>query len=256
MQRPSPFRAKHPLAAILVAAALVAPPSAGFAQGAPPAKQNQAWTAKMTSLLKLAPAQEAALKSFMEISATSADVNAPSAAQVRAMSLVEQFDSWAAQTVTIQSHAQADALALHRFYASLSPAQRERFDAATRHDVTPNVAADVIPAPGLEEPDYKLPAHKDADWLVKPTAENIARVYPSAAMKAHITGKVILGCIVDEDGYLADCVVKSETPQGQGFGNAALEITAYMRMQPAMNYGVPAKGGVNLPIAFTLPEPD
>jgi TonB family protein len=253
MPHPSAPTLKPLATAIALSIVLAAAPS----RGGPPTVGNQAWMERMTSLLKLSPPQQAALKAFTDTSALSASLNAPSAEQVRAMSFVHQFDYWAEQMVKIQAHAQADAQALHRFYAMLTPQQRAQFDAANAaHDPSPSIAADVVAAPGLEERDYSRPAHSEPDWLVKPTADNIARVYPYAAMQARITGKVILHCMVDVDGYLGDCLVKSETPPGQGFGNAALEITGYMRMQPATNYGVPTRGEVNLPITFSLPDPD
>jgi len=207
----------------------------------------------MTSLLKLSPTQQAALKAFTETTALSAAMTAPSPNQIRAMTFVQQFDSWAAQAVEIETHARADAQALHSFYATLTPEQRAQFDAANApHAPNPNVAADVASTTGRDKPDYRSPAHSDPDWLIKPTADNITRVYPYAAAQAHISGKVTLHCMVDVDGYLADCAVTSETPPGQGFGNAALEITAYMRMQPARDYGVAVRGEVYVPIAFNL----
>ena len=61
-------------------------------------------------------------------------------------------------------------------------------------------------------------------------------------------------CVADEDGYVADCVVKGEEPAGMGFRNAALEATAYMRMTPATDYGVPVRSSVAAPLKFTPPE--
>ena len=244
------------MAAVAAVALAVMPPPA-WSQSAAPESQNKAWAVRLTALLRLSPSQQAAFKTFLDTSARSADVTAPSAAQIRAMTMVQQFDQWARQTIKIQAHAQADAAALHRFYETLSPEQRTKFDEETRSRFPPaNVAADVISSAAPEKPDFRLPAHTDPDWLVKPTAENIARVFPAAALKAQIGGRAILHCRVDVDGYLADCTILSEEPQGQGFGNAALEITAYMRMQPATDYGVPVEGDVRLPITFAKPDPD
>lgn len=232
-------------------------PQATLAQARPSADQNRIWATRMTDLLKLTPLQQAALLAFIATSAKSAQIMAASADQIRAMSLRERLDYWSAQTAKVQSSARADAEALHNFYASLSAQQRARFDEATRlHDTHTSIAADVVSSPEVDAPDYQLPAHTDPNWLVKPTAENIGRVYPFAAAQARIPGKALLHCAVDEDGYLTDCVVSSESPAGLGFGNAALETTAYMRMQPATNYGVPARSSVNVPVAFALPDPE
>jgi len=86
--------------------------------------------------------------------------------------------------------------------------------------------------------------------MVKPRGDDVARVFPAAALKGKITGSALMTCAVDEDGYLADCVIDEETPAGMGFGNAALEVSAYMRMFPATNYGVPVRSTVTVPIKF------
>ncbi len=148
--------------------------------------------------------------------------------------------------------ARAGAQALRQFYSLLSPEQRQLFDEVTRPPVGgPGAAVDASPQPAPSAPNYGLPSHTNPTWMIKPRGEDLARVYPTAAWKAKVTGKVLMSCIADEDGYLADCVVQDENPKGMGFGNAALEISAYMRMVPATNYGVPVRSAVNMPITFT-----
>jgi TonB family protein len=230
-------------------------PQAAAAQAGPAGASNAAWAAKISSALKLNPSQQAALQDFLSASARSGLVTGASAEQVRAMSLLQRFDYWADQMATVAANDRSNAAALHRFYSTLSPEQQKLFDDATKgREPHMSVAADPMPLPGTEAPDYRLPSHKEADWLIKPTGENIARVYPSAAMKEHVPGQVILGCTADVDGYLSDCIVKSEEPKDRGFGNAALEVTAYMRMQPATDYGVPVRSQVNVPIRFQLDD--
>jgi hypothetical protein len=57
-----------------------------------------------------------------------------------------------------------------------------------------------------------------------PSGNDLARDYPSKASRESISGRVV----PDEAGYLTECVVRREAPAGEGFGNAALEMTAYI----------------------------
>jgi TonB family protein len=248
-------RAKDQLTALILSLLLAGSCDRALADDAERARHNQAWAERVTGLLKPTPSQQSALRAYVAALSEPSKAGHASQAQLNAMTLVERTDYFAQQTAAYHQTDQAAAAALHRFYDSLTPEQRQAFDKDTAWRAPPaTVAADVISIDHPETPNLRLPAHTDASWLIKPTAENIARVYPSEASRQHISGKVTLSCIADEDGYLADCIVDSEAPTGMGFGNAALEITAYMRMQPAANYGVPVKGTVRVPITFALPE--
>ena len=98
--------------------------------------------------------------------------------------------------------------------------------------------------------EYSLTSHTAASWLVKPKGEELWRVYPTAAKQRNVAGNVVLRCIAGADGFVSQCSVLSEAPANQGFGNAALEMTAYMRMNPATEHGVPVPSPVNIPVAF------
>lgn len=150
--------------------------------------------------------------------------------------------------------AQAQAQALHKLYDVLSADQRKVLDDATAPPGGKAALATVVQQPERDKPDYSLPSHTNPNWLVVPSQDDVARVYPSQALKQMVGGNAVITCMVDADGYLADCVVDSETPPGLGFGNAALEITAYMRMLPATNYGVPVPAKVNVPVSFLPPK--
>jgi TonB family protein len=143
---------------------------------------------------------------------------------------------------------------VHRFYDLLSPDQRKAFDEATA-PTTHEQLATIVTQPRPETPDYSAPSHTNPDWLVRPTPEELARVYPRAAAAKGVGGRAVLTCTVDVDGYLSECVVDSDTPSGAGFGNAALEITAYMRFLPMTDYGIPHESKVTVPINFA-PDPD
>jgi len=77
--------------------------------------------------------------------------------------------------------------------------------------------------------------------------------YPMNAMRAGIEGHVVIRCAVAAGGTVRDCVVLSEEPQGQGFGDAALHLSTLFRMKPMTRDGRPVDGGIiTVPIGFRL----
>ncbi len=90
----------------------------------------------------------------------------------------------------------------------------------------------------------------------RPDAAAIARAYPREAAKKGIEGQAVIACRIgpDDDGFgdLVNCTVVSETPDGQGFGNAALNLAKAMRMRRRGDSNVGAT--VRIPIAFHLPH--
>jgi TonB family protein len=213
-----------------------------------------AWNARIIESLKLDTDQQAALLVY-EAALAPRPVSSATTDQLRAMSLPTRLDYAADHMALDVARLRTRADAARHFYAALSAEQQKLFDAATAPP-----AANL--APSAAEPDedlpavkanYRLPSHTDANWQVMPSGNDLARVYPSKASRESISGRVVLDCVADEAGYLTECVVRSEAPEGEGFGNAALEMTAYMRMRPATEYGVPIRSPVTIPIKFEVP---
>jgi len=46
-----------------------------------------------------------------------------------------------------------------------------------------------------------------------------------------VPGKAIMDCLVQTSGTLGDCKLVSETPEGYGFGDKALEMSVLLKMR-------------------------
>lgn len=94
------------------------------------------------------------------------------------------------------------------------------------------------------------------NWLKRPTADDIAAVFPAEARRRGTDGRATIGCSVTVEGTLARCTVVEETPPGLGYGFAALALAPQFRMTPASQDGKPVGGGtVRIPIVFKTGGP-
>jgi TonB family protein len=82
-----------------------------------------------------------------------------------------------------------------------------------------------------------------------------ASVWPEDAYKERINGHVILRCNVDRYGLAEACEVAQESPEGKGFGQAALELRPTLKLKPAMGADGPVDAVMNIAIAFKAPDP-
>lgn len=91
-----------------------------------------------------------------------------------------------------------------------------------------------------------------AQFVRGPSQRDIIARYPPAARAARMDGQVSLSCRVRLDQRLEACRVVRETPPGQGFGGAAVEIAeSAFRFRPPVRDGRPVDGAtVVVGIAF------
>jgi protein TonB len=66
-------------------------------------------------------------------------------------------------------------------------------------------------------------------------------------------GQATITCSVKANGTVENCNIDSESPEGMGFGNAAVRLSKLFKMKPQTSDGQPVEGAkVSIPIAFKL----
>jgi hypothetical protein len=82
---------------------------------------------------------------------------------------------------------------------------------------------------------------RDDQWERRPTDAELAGLYPPEARAQKVGARTVVTCRVRGDAALTHCQLTSETPQGQGFGAAALKATKLFVLKPgvALDYDQP-----------------
>lgn len=118
------------------------------------------------------------------------------------------------------------------------------------------------PQPGLTEPAplpaASTPPQRTAPGAVvfaqRPTARRIADLYPDAAARQGVGGRVQLNCTVLSNLSL-ECTIASESPAGVGFGRAALSASSAYRARATLSDGANAVGSTTrIAVAFQAPS--
>lgn len=89
----------------------------------------------------------------------------------------------------------------------------------------------------------------DPVWIARPS--NPESFYPRRAFMRGIEGHVELDCVVELDGRLG-CAIETETPGGEGFGDAALSLAHAHVMQPAARDGARVRGRYRMVVPFSV----
>jgi len=109
---------------------------------------------------------------------------------------------------------------------------------------------------GVSAANAEQAVDKSPSWKRAPSQQDFMSVYPTGAMQAGVGSKVILSCRITVTGAPTGCAVVSETPPGQGFGQAALTMIPQMLFNPAIKDGKPVEfNHLTIPINFIPPAP-
>jgi len=94
---------------------------------------------------------------------------------------------------------------------------------------------------------------KAPEWIRAPQPKAVGLVYPTQALRSGRNGAAEIKCILTVDGALSGCATISESPTGQGFGDAALNLTPDLNIKPAMKAGRPVATEVSINASFSAP---
>lgn len=93
-----------------------------------------------------------------------------------------------------------------------------------------------------------------AEWRSLPDADAMARYYPERAHKEGLAGRAVIDCRLTAEGRAVDCKTVSETPEGYGFGEAAVKLSVTFAFVPSLRDGKPVDDARRLiPISFAGP---
>lgn len=75
--------------------------------------------------------------------------------------------------------------------------------------------------------------------------------YPRRARQRSITGKVVISCIVNTDGSVADPIIITSSPEGV-FDKCACTALKHWKFRPALHQGRPIASRITVPFRFEL----
>lgn len=94
------------------------------------------------------------------------------------------------------------------------------------------------------------------EWVDWPTPKEIGGAYPRAAYREGRGGSIVLRCRELADGRVDRCTVLEETPEGEGFGRAALKLSRAFRFRPFLADGRPQEAMLVIPYKLAVFDPN
>lgn len=100
-----------------------------------------------------------------------------------------------------------------------------------------------------------LAAPASAQSLIEqPSATDVALAYPDSALESGIDGAATIACVIGQTGYLENCEVAAENPNGHEFGAAALSVMRHFRYAATTQNGERSAGmRKRLTVRFSFP---
>lgn len=108
-------------------------------------------------------------------------------------------------------------------------------------------------APAAEPAPPPARVIRNPSWVRQPSADQMTRAYPRAALEDGRAGSAMLNCLVQANGSVAGCDVVSETPAGEGFGRAAQQLSRNFRINPRTVDGAAEGSRVMINLRFVPP---
>jgi TonB family protein len=88
------------------------------------------------------------------------------------------------------------------------------------------------------------------------TRGEFASIWPAKAYRNGTEGRVTLHCRINVHGLAEECAVRSESPEGQGFGAAALQLRPTLKLRPIKGPDGPIEAQVDIAVKFHPPRRD
>lgn len=91
-------------------------------------------------------------------------------------------------------------------------------------------------------------------WTTAPSSRDVLAAYPVKAIAKAASGQVVLRCSIDVRGGLFECLIVTERPGHEGFGQAALKLSRQFQFRPGeINRGLLSNLRVSISFQFVPP---